>query len=276
MGGGASAGTVSLEDLIATTCMIGRVFARQCPAMYRIYDFHSPLAPKLRNAQQSFSFAFFAADDDLDDDDPTLLLNEDIDPAMYSDFFCIKIGEDVIYLEDPMLINEAGWNALHTCCMSFVTVQAGFDLIKETLRVGGDLNAKTISGPGSFNSGWSALHMASAYGVEPLVDALIRAGADVNSRNSHGHTSLLEACRRGYIQIVSFLVQGGADLLYMPSEQDACSSPFATSPPHCALGEGSRCGFQRIVQLLLDAGANRDQCNALGWTSLHEACFYNR
>jgi hypothetical protein len=28
--------------------------------------------------------------------------------------------------------------------------------------------------------------------------------------------------------------------------------------------------------LLLDAGAPKDQSNALAWTPLHEACFYNR
>ena len=31
-----------------------------------------------------------------------------------------------------------------------------------------------------------------------------------------------------------------------------------------------------ICQTLLDAGAPKDQSNSLGWTSLHEACFYNR
>jgi hypothetical protein len=30
------------------------------------------------------------------------------------------------------------------------------------------------------------------------------------------------------------------------------------------------------VQLLLDSGAPKDQRNSLGWTALHEACFFNR
>ena len=28
--------------------------------------------------------------------------------------------------------------------------------------------------------------------------------------------------------------------------------------------------------MLLDAGAPKDQTNCIGWTPLHEACFYNR
>ena len=43
-----------------------------------------------------------------------------------------------------------------------------------------------------------------------------------------------------------------------------------------ALAEAARCGFPKIVQILLDAGAHRDNANNLGWTALHEACFYNR
>ena len=31
-----------------------------------------------------------------------------------------------------------------------------------------------------------------------------------------------------------------------------------------------------LSQSLLDAGARKNQTNSLGWTPLHEACFYNR
>ena len=35
---------------------------------------------------------------------------------------------------------------------------------QEVVALGGDLNLKTTRGPGSFNSGFTPLHMASAYG----------------------------------------------------------------------------------------------------------------
>jgi ankyrin repeat protein len=34
--------------------------------------------------------------------------------------------------------------------------------------------------------------------------------------------------------------------------------------------------FIPVEQVLLDAGAPKNQANTLGWTALHEACFYNR
>ncbi len=272
MGGGASS-QGGLEELITTTYMIGRAIAAVTfPGLFRIYDFHSPLAPKLKNATKSFSF--FAADSDEDDYDNDN--NNDIDPSQYAHFFNVVVGEDTVYLEDPLFINECGWQALHTCCMSFLTVNAGIALIDETVKQGGSLDLKTYVGPGTFNKGWSPLQMAAAYGVEPLVEKLIKEGANVNTTNSYGSTPLLDACHRGFTQIVQFLVNGGANISYIPSSDDMESSPFLASPPHCALGEASRCGFFRIVEILLNAGANKDQCNFLGWTPLHEACFYNR
>jgi hypothetical protein len=174
-----------------------------------------------------------------------------------------------------------------------------YNLLKdETLRRGGSLDDKTINGPGTFNKGWTPLQMACAYGVEPLVEKLIDAGADVNATNSFGYSPLLDSCHRGFINIVNFLIKGGVDVRYIPSDDDSNGSPFASAPAHCALGEASRCGFQRVVsviiilkfdfiinyilinykkvQSLLDGGASKDQCNSLGWTALHEACFYNR
>lgn len=131
--------------------------------------------------------------------------------------------------------------------MSFLTVQAGCLIIDEILKRGGSLDDKTINGPGTFNRGWTALQMACAYGVEPLVERLIDAGADVNATNSFGYSPLLDACHRGFINIVNYLIKGGADLRYIPSDEDSNGSPFASAPAHCALGEAARCGFQRVV-----------------------------
>ncbi len=272
MGGGASS-QGGLEELITTTYMIGRAIAAVTfPGLFRIYDFHSPLAPKLKNASKSFSF--FAADSDEDENDNDY--NNYVNPSQYEHFFNVVVGEDTVYLENPLFVNECGWQALHTCCMSFLTVNAGIALIDETVKQGGSLDLKTFVGPGTFNKGWSPLQMAAAYGVEPLVEKLIKEGANVNTTNSYGSTPLLDACHRGFTQIVQYLVNGGANIEYIPSSDDMESSPFLASPPHCALGEASRCGFFRIVEILINAGANKDQSNFLGWTPLHEACFYNR
>ena len=268
MGGGAS--SMNMEDLIQTTVMVGRAIAAiSFPGMYRIYDFHSAKAPRLKTARQ---FVLFSGDseDEGDSNSP--------DPSDYAHFFKVDVNGESVYLEDVLFRNSQNWNALHTCCMSYVTVAAGLDIINEMARLGASFEDQTDLGPGTFNKRWTALHMASAYGIEPLVRALLNAGADANCTNSFGYTPLLEACHRGFMAIVDLLLKApnGIRLDYIPSEEASESSPFVAAPSHSALGEASRCGFSSIVQRLIDASAPLDQKNSLGWTPLHEACFYNR
>jgi hypothetical protein len=60
---------------------------------------------------------------------------------------------------------------------------------------------------------------------------------------------MLEACHRGFLNIVELLTKSDVDLKYIPSDQESYSSPFLSAPAQSALGESSRCGFQRIVQV---------------------------
>lgn len=197
MGGGAS----HLEDMITETLMLGRaIVAVTFPGMFRIYDFHSKKAPFIKNTTP---FSLF---DDMDSEEED---EEDgqKDPADYEHLFHVKVGNDVVYLEDVGYVNESGWTALHACCMSYQTVDAAIAIIDEMIRLGISLDTKTITGPGAFNSGWTPLHMACAYGVEPIAKKLIESDANVNTTNSYGCTPLLEACHRGFYNIVMMLVR---------------------------------------------------------------------
>ena len=79
----------------------------------------------------------------------------------------------------------------------------------------------------------------------------VKAGADVNTRNSFGYTPILEACHRGYVNIVEILLSSGkVDLKYIPNEEIAANSPFVTNPPQTPLGEAARGGFQKIVEVI--------------------------
>lgn len=73
--------------------------------------------------------------------------------------FKVNVGDDIIYIENPIAANQSGWTPLHACCMSFLTVPAGLALIDETVRLHGSLDGKTVAGPGNFNKGWTPLHM---------------------------------------------------------------------------------------------------------------------
>jgi len=273
MGGGASHG--SLEGLLASTLLVGRAIASiyRNPGMYRLNDFHSALAPRLRSNNQQNPFVFFGQDED-DEDDP----RPEPDPVLYEHLFHVTVNDETLYFDDVCMENEAGWTPLHTCCMSFHTAQAGLLIVAEMQRRGVSLDTRTQAGPGTFNKGWTALHMACAYNVEPLVEKLLACGAECNTMNCFGYSPLLEACHRGYLPVVDMLMRAGADLSHVPPDHLSNQSPFAAAPAHSALGESARCGFSQIVAVLLRAGAaaNIDTCNSLGWTPLHEAVFYNR
>ena len=74
-------------------------------------------------------------------------------------------------------------------------------------------------------------------------------GADVNAANSFGYSCMLEACHRGYIVVARFLLNGPVNLSYIPSEEEAVNSPFASAPCQSALAEAARCGFFKVVQV---------------------------
>lgn len=121
------------------------------------------------------------------------------------------------------------------------------------------------------------MRRACGYGIDSLVEKLVEAGADVNATNCFGYSCLHEACHRGFHEVVKLLLQSGrVDLRYVPPDELAAGSPFASAPCQSPLAEAARCGFYKIVQQLLDAGAPKDLANRLGWTALHEACFYHR
>lgn len=277
--------------------MIGRAIAAiNCPGMFTIYDFHSDKAPKLKLSSHLSNnpFAILNGDEDDDDDD-----DKNKDPDVYGKFFSVDVGDDKIYIEDVLHANMSGWLPLHACCMSTVTLDAAMQLINEMLvqerkvvaerRVneGKDssprdnvnyLDLPTINGPGAFNSQWTPLHMASAYGIEPLVSRLLEEGVNANTQNSYGYTPLLEACRRGYTDVIKrLLTDGNLDVNHLPNSSLASTSPFSTAPPQRPLAEATRAGFLSVVQLLLeDTRTEIDAVNSIGWTALHEACFYNR
>lgn len=52
--------------------------------------------------------------------------------------------------------------------------------------------------------------LAAGYGHLDIVTYLIKSGADLNYRGSHGWTALHLAIRYGYMEIARFLISSGA------------------------------------------------------------------
>jgi ankyrin repeat protein len=96
---------------------------------------------------------------------------------------------------------------------------------------------------------------ACAYGIEPIVKKLIDIGVDVNTQNCHGYSPLHEACRRGFDNIVRFLISSrsgpsSVDVNYLTDASLAGLSPFACSPPQRPLAESTRSGFIEIMEVM--------------------------
>ena len=224
MGAGVSTAGGELEELVACTCLLGQALASMSfPDMYRIQDFHSPNAPRL-----SASSRWGRQEEPQATSGPVF---------NYSTVFNVMVGGERIVVDDVTTVNLDGWTPAHTAsserphsvrdlcltvknkfktldkcrplhasCHSHATVAAALSIVEELRRVGGDLDCKTRRGPGAYNSGWTPLHMACAYGIEPVVLALLEAGANPRCQNSLGWTPLLEACHRGFVSIVKLLL----------------------------------------------------------------------
>jgi hypothetical protein len=61
------------------------------------------------------------------------------------------------------------------------------------------------------NSDWTALHCAAYTGDLRIAEILIAAGANVNKANAFGFTPVFYAAQSGHVEMVSYLIDNGAD-----------------------------------------------------------------
>ena len=108
------------------------------------------------------------------------------------------------------------------------------------------------------------LYAAAYAGHAPIVDLLLRAGADVNGRCNEGSTPLVIAAANGRAAVARALIAAGADLNAHTSRGD--------TPLDYAVDSGAL----EIVQILIDAGADiHSAAHDGGITVLHRAAKSN-
>ncbi|TMW58493.1 hypothetical protein Poli38472_010052 [Pythium oligandrum] len=265
------------------------------PDMYRLYDFH--VGPK-KHQQRSFQggqmilFVRSPDDDELDSVQAIQVVGDDGEPITNpkgkekegaeedetpketnADFVVLYVSGDKIVLDKATLNqpNNDGWTPLHACCHTQNAQEAGITILKELVDRKADLSLVTRRGPGSFACGFTPLHIAVAYGLEALALKLIRAGANVNTKNTIGWTPLYDACHRGYTSVARELLKAGA-------KHDVICPEFALCPypGQYPLAEAARQGAVDTVKALLEWGVDKNAVNTLGWTAMHEAAYHNR
>lgn len=105
-----------------------------------------------------------------------------------------------------------------------------------------------------------ALRRAAEAANAPSVRQLIAVGADVNTRDEHGRTALIEAASEGHRETVRVLLDAGAD----PNLQTRYgATALSLASAH----------HPEIVRMLLDAGADVDKGEGLvqaAWYGRHE------
>ena len=121
------------------------------------------------------------------------------------------------------------------------------DAVTTLVRAGGDVNAKETW------SGQTALMWAAAQGDSLMVSALLEMGADLHARSNAGTTPFLFGVRKGDMRTVQAMLAAGADV------NEKRSGDFAT-PLLVAIINGN----EDLVDLLLDKGADP---NAEGGTT---------
>ena len=112
--------------------------------------------------------------------------------------------------------------------------------------------------------GWSALHYASMYGRNAIVEKLIRYGADLENRDKQGKTPLHSAAIGGQLTALKELLAAGANFEKKDNDGET------------ALYYASTYGHTEVVKALIAAGSNIENKDQDGKTPLHGAAIGGR
>eukprot|EP01116_Phalansterium_solitarium_P024696 TRINITY_DN9119_c0_g1_i1.p1 TRINITY_DN9119_c0_g1~~TRINITY_DN9119_c0_g1_i1.p1 ORF type:complete len:1155 (+),score=322.34 TRINITY_DN9119_c0_g1_i1:118-3465(+) len=135
-----------------------------------------------------------------------------------------------------------------------LTLASSAPMVEYLLRHGADPDART-------SNGICPLHVVAFDGQLRAIEALVNAGANVNAQDPDGLTPLHHVCVSGNVEIARFLLaQPGIDL------------DIADTTESAAVHKACFHGRHEILLLLLDAGANLDYADGLS-SPLHHAAF---
>ena len=131
-------------------------------------------------------------------------------------------------------------------------------LVKFFVKLRIDINVR-------INDGTTILLAASSQGYSDVVTFLLSEGADPNIATVEGFTPIIIACVKGYFDTVKALVHN--------SPNDVINT-FYTSNSIFPLQCASVYGHTRVVEYLLQNGADPNVCSADGATALILSCIH--
>lgn len=110
-------------------------------------------------------------------------------------------------------VDERGWTALFMACHN-PDLDRGFpEVVSMLIAAGADIEK-------SIGYGIRPLMLAAGYGEAPVVEVLLKAGAEVRTKNEGGRTALQMATDKNYLDVINLLWE--AEML--SGEVGACGS----------------------------------------------------
>ncbi|MFE1595492.1 ankyrin repeat domain-containing protein [Nocardia sp. NPDC058705] len=125
------------------------------------------------------------------------------------------------------------------------------------IEAGADVNAKDDIQD-------SAYLYAGAEGLDQILEATLRHGADLRSVNRYGGTALIPASEHAHVSTVRMLIAAGVDVNHVNTPQ------WTALQEAVVYGDGSQ-PYQETVTALLAAGADPQIRDAQGRTALQNA-----
>ena len=99
---------------------------------------------------------------------------------------------------DVNATDEAGWSALMKACYNAEHKRGFADVVQALIDAGANIEAP-------IGYGVRPLMLAAGYGETAVVDALLKAGADVLAKNEGGFTALMMVKQKFYVDVINLL-----------------------------------------------------------------------
>lgn len=170
-------------------------------------------------------------------------------------------GKGNLELVNLLLQHNANPSAVSTqhagCCALHIAAEKNFvDVVERLLQAGVEVDIR------STRQQLTPLISAACCGSLAAVDALLKAGGNINAQSSTGNTALMLAIDRGKIDVALRLIAAGADLEIRGQK--------GWTALHNAASGGEK-GYREVAEALLRAGAKVNAVSDTMLTALHEA-----